>query len=106
MIFLSTYGVIFLGTPHRGFGQAGLGILAANVCRAMFQDVNTGILRSLEQDSEVLERIREAFERMLAHEEVKAHSFVEEIPTAGVGMVGTSTHSFANVSKLRPRGNR
>ena len=53
----------------------------------MFQDVNAGILRSLEQDSEVLERIREAFERMLTHKEVKAYSFVEEIPTAGVGMV-------------------
>ena len=53
----------------------------------MFQDVNTGILRSLEEGSEVLERIREAFERMLAHKDVKAYSFVEEIPTAGVGMV-------------------
>ena len=53
----------------------------------MFRDVNTGILRSLEQDSEVLERIREAFERMLAHEEVKAYSFVEEVPNAGIGMV-------------------
>ena len=54
----------------------------------MFQDVNSGILRSLEEGSEVLERIREAFERMLTHEEVKAYSFVEEIPTAGVRMVG------------------
>ena len=53
----------------------------------MFQDVNAGILRSLEQGSEVLERIREAFERILTHSEVKAYSFVEEIPTAGVGIV-------------------
>ena len=54
----------------------------------MFQDVNAGILRSLEEGSEVLERIMEAFERMLAHEDVKVYSFVEEIPTAGVGVVG------------------
>ena len=87
MIFHSTYGVVFLGTPHRGSPQAGLGILAANACRAMIRDANTGILRSLEQDSEVLERIREAFERMMARERVKAYSFVEEIPTVGVGMV-------------------
>ena len=60
----------------------------------MFQDVNAGILRSLEQDSEVLERIREAFERMLTHKEVKAYSFVEEIPTSGVGMVGVFDLSF------------
>ena len=87
MIFLSTYGVVFLGTPHRGSHQAGLGILAANVCRAMLQDTNTGILRSLEQESEVLERIRDSFERMMTREKVKAYSFVEEIPTAGVGLV-------------------
>ena len=72
----------------------------------MFQDVNAGILRSLEQDSEVLERIREAFERTLTHEDVKAYSFVEEIPTAGVGMVRVLLliHSFANINKLRPCG--
>ena len=53
----------------------------------MLQDVNAGILRSLEEGSEDLERIREAFERMLMHKEVRAYSFVEEIPTAGVGVV-------------------
>ena len=53
----------------------------------MLQDANAGILRSLEQDSEILERIREAFERAMMHDRVKAYSFVEEIPTAGVGMV-------------------
>ena len=107
MIFLSTYGVIFLGTPHRGSQQTDLGILAANICRAMLQDVNTGIIRSLEEGSEVLERIREAFERMLTHEEVKAYSFVEEIPTAGVGMVrAPSIHSFANINKLGTCGEK
>ena len=87
MIFLSTYGVVFLGTPHRGSHQAGLGLLAANVCKAMLRDANVGILRSLEQDSETLERFRDAFERMMTRERVRAYSFVEEIPTAGVGMV-------------------
>ena len=88
MIFLSTYGVVFLGTPHRGSHHASLGILAANVCRAMLQDTNTGILRSLEQNSEVLERIGEAFERMMIRERMEAYSFVEELPTADAGMVG------------------
>ena len=64
-----------------------MGILVANVCKAMLQDANTGILRSLEQDSETLEKIREAFERMVTRDKVKAYSFVEEIPTAGVGTV-------------------
>ena len=103
MIFLSTYGVVFLGTPHRGSHQARLGILAANVCKAMLQDVNTGILRSLEQDSEILERIREAFERTMTREKVKAYSFVEEIPTAGVGMV-RAHFSFIPLHRLMAHG--
>ena len=87
MIFLFTYGVVFLGTPHRGSHQVGLGIRAANIYRVMLQDANFGIPRSLEQYSEVLERIQDGFERMMTREEAKAYSFVEEIPTAGVGMV-------------------
>jgi hypothetical protein len=86
-IFLATYAVVFLGTPHRGSQQAGLGVIAANVCKAMLKDANTGILRSLEQDSEVLERISEAFERIVTRGEVKVYSFVEEIPTLGIGKV-------------------
>ena len=87
MIFLSTYGVVFLGTPHRGSPEAGLGIQAANVCRAALQDANMGILWSLEQYSEILERIREDFEQMMLREKVKAYSFIEEIPTPGEGIV-------------------
>ena len=103
MIFHCTYGVVFLGTPHRGSPQAGLGILAANVCRAMLRDTNTSILRSLEQESEVLERIREAFERMMTHERVKAYSFVEELPTVGVGRVGLLSASIP-LPALRAHG--
>lgn len=87
MIFLSTYGVIFLGTPHRCSQNAGRGIPGASVCRAIFQGTNTSILRSLEQDSTILEQIRERFERMVTDREVQAYSFVEELPTPGVGMV-------------------
>ena len=53
----------------------------------MLQDANIDILRSLEQDLGVLERIRDGFERMMTRDKVKAYSFVEEISTAGVGMV-------------------
>ena len=103
MIFLSTYGVVFLGTPHRGFHQAGWGILAANVYRAMLQDANVDILRSLEQNSEVLERIREAFERMMARERIKAYSFIEEIPTTGIGIVREPC-AFIPLHRLKAHG--
>ena len=38
-------------------------------------------------DSEVLDGIREEFEIMINEGEVQAYSFVEEYPTAGVGLV-------------------
>ena len=103
MIFLSTYGVVFLGTPHRGSPEAGLGVLAANVCRATLPVSNTGILRSLEQNSEILERISEDFEQMMLREKVKAYSFVEEIPTPGEGIV-RALSAFIPLSRLRTHG--
>jgi hypothetical protein len=92
-IFRATYAVVFLGTPHRGSQQAGWGVIATNVCKAMLKDTNTSVLRSLEQDSEVLERISEAFERIMTRGEVKVHSFVEEIPTLGIGKVFINIYS-------------
>ena len=87
MIFLSTYDVVFLGTPHRGSPEAGLGIPAANFCKVMFQDANTGILQSLEQDSAVFDRISGDFERTMERKNVKAYSFVKEIPALGAEIV-------------------
>ena len=58
-------------------------------------------------DPEVLEGIREEFEQMINEGEVQAYSFVEEYPTAGVGLVSVlHTHLFQNINKLRACDNR
>jgi hypothetical protein len=56
-ILLATRGVMFLGIPHHGSKVASLGKLAAQVLKVFLQDPNDKILRGLEANSEILERI-------------------------------------------------
>jgi hypothetical protein len=51
---LSTYGVIFFGTPHQGTESASWGKVLVNVA-SIFQHTSTAILEHLERDSEWLE---------------------------------------------------
>ncbi|KAF2495908.1 hypothetical protein BU16DRAFT_459726, partial [Lophium mytilinum] len=53
-IKLSTYGVMFFGTPHQGTESASWGKVLANVT-SVFRHTNTAILEHLERDSEWLE---------------------------------------------------
>jgi hypothetical protein len=53
-IKLSTYGVIFFGTPHQGTDSASWGKVLVNVA-TLYQHTNKAILNHLERDSEWLE---------------------------------------------------
>jgi hypothetical protein len=53
-VILSTYGVMFFGTPHQGTDKASWGKLLTNVV-SIFRQTNNGILQHLEKDSEWLE---------------------------------------------------
>jgi hypothetical protein len=53
-IKLSTYGVMFFGTPHQGTESASWGKVVVNVA-SIFQHTSTAILEHLEKDSEWLE---------------------------------------------------
>lgn len=45
------------------------------------------LLRALKPESEILDRISEAFARMLAFEELDVHSYFEELPMGKFGKV-------------------
>ena len=83
-IFTSTYGIIFLGTPHRGSGKASLGDVATSILKAFGHDANSSLVRDLRADSQTLERVADAFSRMLAMEKIKVHSFYEELGLTNV----------------------
>ena len=54
-IKLSTYGILFMGTPHQGGGGVHFGELMLNVA-SIFMTTNNGILQHLERDSEWLQQ--------------------------------------------------
>ena len=54
-IKLSTYGILFMGTPHQGGGGVHLVELMLNVA-SIFVRISNGILQHLERDSEWLQQ--------------------------------------------------
>jgi hypothetical protein len=74
---VSTYGILFLGTPHQGSSEAHLGRLLANIA-SLFVPATDGILKHLERDSEWLQQqlsqyapISSEFVTKFAYEEYK-----------------------------------
>lgn len=87
-------GVIFLGTPHRGSKVASIGKVAFEVSRLFFQKPNLDVLRGLERNSEILDRISRAFGEVLAAGSLKVHSFHEELDTKGTTIVDSSSSTI------------
>ena len=93
-ILPATIGVMFLGTPHHGSKAASLGKVAFEISRVFFQNPNMDILRGLERNSEILDRITRSFEQILAAGHLKVHSFREELDTKGMSIVDASSYSI------------
>ena len=93
-ILPATIGVMFLGTPHHGSKAASLGKVAFEISRVFFQNPNTDILRGLERNSEILERITRSFGQILAAGNLRVHSFREELDTKGMSIVDASSYSI------------
>ena len=91
-IYESTFGILFLGTPHSGTILATLsGRLAQFVSPAT--RTNLRIVNVLRRDSEVLARIRSEFHSLLrsyddeGNHEIKITCFYEELPLPVIGVV-------------------
>jgi hypothetical protein len=84
LIYDSTKGIIFFGTPHGGSDIAELATLLNDLARVTFQSPNTRILKSLEPDSELLDNLRDSFSQMLEDKKFLVHSFFEAKPVTGI----------------------
>jgi Putative serine esterase (DUF676) len=82
-IYNTTGGVCFLGTPHRGSATATLGRIAFDISKLFFQQPATHVLRSLEVNSEVLDRIGQGFSEILVRPEVEDSFFLRRNPNQG-----------------------
>jgi len=83
-ILPATYGIIFLGTPHRGSSAATLGKIAQEITKVLWKRPNISVLRDLEMGSQTLERIGRGFSQILVEREIRIQSFREELPTKGI----------------------
>jgi protein SERAC1 len=61
--------------------------LVASVAQVALQNVNRGLIRDLERDSQTLDRIRDSFSRILDKRVLKVWSFEEELAIKGGGKV-------------------
>ncbi|KAL8968351.1 MAG: hypothetical protein Q9183_002499 [Haloplaca sp. 2 TL-2023] len=93
-----TFGVCFLGTPHRGSSSASLGKLAYEITIAATRRPNTRLLQGLEKYSEILDQIGDAFtQTMLKYgSNLRIYSFREEKETRKYYLFNTMVgRSFA-----------
>ncbi|KAL8928160.1 MAG: hypothetical protein Q9208_001870 [Pyrenodesmia sp. 3 TL-2023] len=84
-----TYGVIFLGTPHRGSNSATIGRIAHQITWITTKRPNIRLLRGLEKRSEVLDRIGDSFNQIIVKHKLSIYSFREEQETRRYGVFNT-----------------
>ncbi|KAH8745131.1 hypothetical protein F5882DRAFT_446468 [Hyaloscypha sp. PMI_1271] len=73
-----TYGISFLGTPHRGSGSATIGKHAYRIARLATKRPNIKLLRSLEKNSDTLKGISNRFRSTQQRWDIKISSFYED----------------------------
>lgn len=100
-ILPATAGVCFLGTPHRGSEVASLGKIAFEISKVFFQDPNLKILRALEVNTEILDRVARSFSQILQEGLIEVHSFREELATQGVMIVDSFSSSMGDALETR-----
>ncbi|KAI0868248.1 ribonuclease-like protein p/mrp subunit [Hypoxylon argillaceum] len=82
-IYVSTYGVLFFGTPHQGSGTANLGIFAQRIVDVLLPsrvvDTQSQLLDALKENSEVLQEITDNFVPLM--KDLRVYFFWEQEKT-------------------------
>lgn len=77
----ATFGIIFLGTPHRGSKSASLGKIASRITEIATRSPNVQLLKGLERNSEILERLGDSFIQTIDRHKIRLSTFREEQKT-------------------------
>ncbi|GFF56469.1 hypothetical protein IFM51744_08909 [Aspergillus udagawae] len=87
-VFTSTYGVIFMGTPHHGSSLARWGHTVARYM-GTFRSTNADLVGSLRLGNSELGQIAEDFQHLIRREDVRmmVFCFYETLPIHGVGKI-------------------
>ena len=90
-IYESTAAIVFLGTPHRGSGLAGLGETVTKAATLILHESNIKLVRSIDYNSEILSNIHEEFRKMITAKDIQLHSFRESRGLSSVKGLGKVT---------------
>ncbi|KAG8529051.1 uncharacterized protein KY384_005686 [Bacidia gigantensis] len=80
-----TYGIVFLGTPHRGGNHTAWAKIATNLATMVLKDHNTKIIDALTRGSEILERLQDSFCGIVGR--IQIFSFFEDIAFGASGKI-------------------
>ncbi|KAI0400445.1 ribonuclease-like protein p/mrp subunit [Xylaria palmicola] len=82
-IYVSTYGILFFGTPHQGSGTANLATFAQRIIDALLPsklvDTQAQLLDALKESSEVLQEITDNFAPLM--KDIRIYFFWEQEKT-------------------------
>ncbi|KAE8371208.1 lipa and NB-ARC domain protein [Aspergillus bertholletiae] len=69
-VYVSTYGILFLGTPHNGSDIAKWGLLLQNICSAVlpkkYMESSSQLVKALRTNNETLQNINSLFADMMS----------------------------------------
>ena len=82
-VYRSTKGIVFFGTPHRGSLDARWGQILRSIASVTF-DTNDKILRTLEPDNELLDKLARDFNDFLDEGHLKICSLLESAGKTGL----------------------
>ena len=102
-VVAATYGVVFLGTPHKGSSSASLGKIAYHITELATRRPNIKLLQGLERHSEVLTRIGDSFLQTVLKYELSIYSFREERETRKYVVFNTMVSRFLHSSNESSR---
>lgn len=100
-VFPDTKGILFFGTPHRGSSKESLGEIVASVSKLCLHKPNQQLLRTLREDSHILERQRNEFTTI--SQGISVICVREELPTA-IGVVCTTMDLYWLTRRLADTG--
>ncbi|KAI1205929.1 uncharacterized protein F4807DRAFT_440997 [Annulohypoxylon truncatum] len=85
MIWRSTFGIAFFGTPHKGGNHAGMGDVVAKIARSMSGNPNNTFMGALKKGSLFLDTVTDDFRQLL--EDFQILSFYETQPLGYLGII-------------------
>lgn len=101
-IYLSTTGIVFLGTPHGGSTVADWGLISSNLTKLAMHGTSTRVPKGLTPNDEPLENLRKSFLKILEYGHFSIHSFYETLPMTGInGLNGLVSTPALNLVKPR-----